>query len=323
MASLRGSSILAYPFCLIKRGHPSAGILKPLFLTTFFILSSGRLAVAGDSLRVESIPQVVKQGDACIVRASGPASLPSIHGEFRGGRFPLPAASHPRTYEGLLGIDMDTPPGKYKIKVTAKDGEGRLYKSTLWLKVQKADFSTQKITLPSSMVELDPKTLERVNQEAKRLQVLFQGFRNERLWTSPFLRPVKGEISSAFGMRRIINEKPKSPHTGVDLRAEEGTPVLACNSGIVALVDQLFFSGNSVVLDHGWGIYSMYFHLSEALVREGDGVNKGDLLGRVGSTGRSTAPHLHWGVRINGVMVNPLSLLQLTEHLREGSIIQK
>jgi murein DD-endopeptidase MepM/ murein hydrolase activator NlpD len=218
---------------------------------------------------------------------------------------------------------MDTPPGKYKIKVTAKDGEGRLYKSTLWLKVQKADFSTQKITLPSSMVELDPKTLERVNQEAKRLQVLFQGFRNERLWTSPFLRPVKGEISSAFGMRRIINEKPKSPHTGVDLRAEEGTPVLACNSGIVALVDQLFFSGNSVVLDHGWGIYSMYFHLSEALVREGDGVNKGDLLGRVGSTGRSTAPHLHWGVRINGVMVNPLSLLQLTEHLREGSIIQK
>jgi murein DD-endopeptidase MepM/ murein hydrolase activator NlpD len=92
---------------------------------------------------------------------------------------------------------------------------------------------------------------------------------------------------------------------------------LACNNGVVVLVDQLFFPGKSVILDHGWGIYSMYFHLSESLGGEGDRISTGAVLGRVGSTGRSTGSHLHWGVRMNGAQVNPLSLLGLAEHLRE------
>jgi murein DD-endopeptidase MepM/ murein hydrolase activator NlpD len=117
-------------------------------------------------------------------------------------------------------------------------------------------------------------------------------------------------------MERIINGQRKSPHTGVDLESEAGTPVMASNSGMVVLVDDLFFSGKSVIVDHGWGLYSMYFHLSEGRVKE-EIESGGDVLGRVGSTGRSTGPHLHWAIRMNQVRVDPLSLLRLSEHLRE------
>jgi murein DD-endopeptidase MepM/ murein hydrolase activator NlpD len=116
----------------------------------------------------------------------------------------------------------------------------------------------------------------------------------------------------------MINGKPQSPHSGVDLEAEEGTPVLACNSGLVVLVDYHFFTGKSVILDHGWGLYSMYFHLSETLVKEGDRVSQGGTVGRVGSTGRSTNPHLHWGIRINGARVDPLSLPGVAKTAESG-----
>jgi len=161
------------------------------------------------------------------------------------------------------------------------------------------------------MVELDAKTLERVDREARRLETLFQTFRDEKLWSGSFIRPVGGELSERFGVNRIINGQQRSPHVGIDLRSDEGVPVLACNSGMVVLVDDLFFSGKSILLDHGWGLYSMYFHLSETSVKEGDRVDKGATLGRVGSTGRSTGPHLHWGIRINGARVDPLSLLKI------------
>jgi murein DD-endopeptidase MepM/ murein hydrolase activator NlpD len=128
---------------------------------------------------------------------------------------------------------------------------------------------------------------------------------------------VEGKLSGAFGLSRVINGKRRNQHTGIDLQAEEGTPVLACNSGMIVLVDQLFFSGKSVVLDHGWGLFSMYFHLSETLVKEGDRVNQGAMLGRVGSTGRSTESHLHWGIRMNGARVDPLSLPGVTKTMEK------
>jgi len=291
--------------------------LYSLSFITVLLFSTAVPANAEKTLRVETLPGVVKQGDACFVRASGPASLTSIYGEFQGERFPMASGVQNGTYEGLLGIDLNIRPAAYEIKFLATDGEGKVYRSGLWLKVKRADFKTQRLSLPSPMVDLDAETLERVDREEKRLKALFQGFREERLWGGPFVRPVPGEVTTGFGLRRIINGQPRSPHTGVDLRGEKGTPVWACNSGVVALVDQLFFSGKSVILDHGWGLYSMYFHLSETLVGEGDRVRTGAMLGRVGSTGRSTRPHLHWAIRIRGARVDPLSLVKSTEHLRE------
>jgi len=288
--------------------------LQVLFLIPVLLVSTGKAAYAENNLRIEHLPRVVKQGDVCLIRALGPASLKSIYGEFRGERFPMAAGAENGIHEGFVGIDMSTRPATYEIRVVATGRDSRIYSSALSLKVEKVDFGIQKLSLPSSMVDLDAKTLARVDKEARQLKALFQAFRNERIWRGAFVRPVEGEISAAFGLSRIINGQHRSPHTGIDLRAKEGTPVLACNRGMVVLVDQLFFSGKSVILDHGWGLYSMYFHLSEALVKEGDRINTGAMLGRVGSTGRSTKPHLHWGIRINGARVDPLSLLRIGIH---------
>jgi len=281
------------------------GLLIPVLLITTGIAAHGE-----SDLRVESFPKVARQGDVCLVRASGPASLKSIHGEFQGERFPIAFSNETGIYEGLIGIDMSTSPATYEIKVIATDADNRVYSSALSLRVEKVDFGTQALSLPPDMVDLDAKTLERVNQEARKLQALFQTFRDERLWEGVFIRPVEGEISTGFGLNRIINGQQRSQHTGVDLRAEKGTSVLASNHGVVVLVDELFFTGKSVLLDHGWGLYSMYFHLSEVLVKEGNLVRTGAILGRVGSTGRSTGPHLHWGIRINGARVDPFALLK-------------
>jgi len=281
------------------------GLLIPVLLIT-----TGMAAQGESDLRVESFPKVAKQGDVCLVRASGPVSFKSIHGKFKRERFSIAFNNETGTYEGLIGIDMSTSPETYEIKAIATDGDNRVYSSALSLRVEKVNFGTQRLSLPPSVVDLDAKTLERVNRETRKLEALFQTSRNERLWKSVFIRPVEGEISTGFGLTRIINGRRRSQHTGVDLRAEEGTSVLASNHGAVVLVDELFFSGKSVILDHGWGLYSMYFHLSEVLVKEGDLVRPGAILGRVGSTGRSTGPHLHWGIRINGARVDPFSLLR-------------
>jgi murein DD-endopeptidase MepM/ murein hydrolase activator NlpD len=285
--------------------------LGVLSFVAVFLLSTGKGLDAQNSLHIESIPRVVKQGEVCLIQTSGPDSLKSIDGEFRGERFPMALNEQKGIYEGLIGIDMGTRPGTYEVKVTARDGDGQVYSGRLSLKVEEVIFETQKLSLPSHLVELNAKDLERVKKEAKQLETLFQSFREERLWRGAFIRPVEGELSSAFGLNRIINGKKSSPHTGVDLDAEEGTPVSASNSGMVALVDELFFTGKSVILDHGWGLYSMYFHLSEVLVKKGERVETGTTLGRVGSTGRSTGAHLHWGIKMNGARVDPLSLLRL------------
>ena len=282
------------------------GLLIPVFLIT-----AGMAAHADNGIRVDSFPKVAKQGGVCLVRASGPASLKFILGEFRGERFQVAFNNETGFYEGLIGIDMSTPPATHEIRVIATDEDNRVYSSTFPLGVEKVDFGTQTLSLPPHMVELDAKTLERVHQESRKLEALFQTSRNEKLWEGVFIRPVEGEISTGFGLNRIINKQQRSQHTGVDLRAEEGTPILASNHGVVVLVDEFFFSGKSIILDHGWRLYSMYFHLSEALVREGNRVRTGDILGRVGSTGRSTGPHLHWGIRLNGARVDPLALLKL------------
>lgn len=281
-----------------------------IFMPGLMVLA-GMAASANDQFRIESLPGVVRQGEVFLISLLGPPPLKSIYAEFQGVKFSLDFSEPKGAYEGLIGVDMDTQASTSTVKIIKKE-EGRdVPLAHFSLKVEKSDFGVQILTLPSAMVDLDRKTMERVNQEEKRLNGLFRGFREERLWRGAFILPVEGELSGPFGFSRIINGQRRSPHTGIDLRAGEGTPVLACNRGVVVLVESLFFSGKSVILDHGQGFFSMYFHLSEALVKEGESVDKGTTLGRVGSTGRATGPHLHWGIRMNGARVDPLSLLKI------------
>jgi murein DD-endopeptidase MepM/ murein hydrolase activator NlpD len=138
---------------------------------------------------------------------------------------------------------------------------------------------------------------------------------DQPLWQGSWIRPVSGGIVSPFGRRTIINDLERSTHSGVDLKAAEGTPIKAANGGRVVLVADHFFGGLSVVIDHGGGIHSMYFHLSEVSAKAGQIVEKGELIGLSGSSGRATGPHLHFGIRLHGDRVSPLRLIELSTGL--------
>jgi murein DD-endopeptidase MepM/ murein hydrolase activator NlpD len=160
------------------------------------------------------------------------------------------------------------------------------------------------------MAEFDNATLVRIGAEAAELSLRFSRVTPPR-WRIPFLPPVEEYRPENFGTRRVINGDPRMPHSAVDIRLPEGTPVRAIADGRVAFAGEQFFGGRSVVIDHGGGVFSVYYHLKEFSVAEDQEVSRGDRVGSVGATGRATGPHLHFGVRVPGGRVDPTRLFAL------------
>lgn len=217
-------------------------------------------------------------------------------------------------WSGFLGVDLKAKPGHYKVLVKILPSGGEQH---LGIKITKKDYGVRRLTLPKNMVDLDAETLKRVKKESKIVKKLWNAPPSTPRWNGSFSRPIPGKVVGPFGRRSIINDQPRSPHSGIDLKAERGAPIEAINNGRVVLTGDHFFSGLSVVIEHGGGIQSMYFHLDKIMVKHGQMVTKGDVIGTVGSTGRATGPHLHWGIRINGARVDPLRLTVLSEQLEE------
>jgi murein DD-endopeptidase MepM/ murein hydrolase activator NlpD len=215
-------------------------------------------------------------------------------------------------WRGFLGADLKSVPRTYPLSVRTNSPARE---KRMQIRVREKDYGERRLTLPKEMVDLDDETLERVRKEAKIMKSVMEAPPSPPLWRASFLRPTEGEVGGPFGRRSIINEQPRSPHSGVDLRGEKGVPVRAINNGRVVLTCEHFFSGLSVVIDHGGGIQSMYFHLDRILVQEKQAVKKGEVLGELGSTGRATGPHLHFAVRVNGARVDPLRLIELSSRL--------
>jgi murein DD-endopeptidase MepM/ murein hydrolase activator NlpD len=207
----------------------------------------------------------------------------------------------------LLPVGLDTPAGDYLLQTALVDKLGRTTASELTLTVAHKERPLEKLTLPPRMVTPSTADQKRIARENALLKSVFSE-RTERLWTT-FERPVAEPVSSVFGKRRLMNGKSRSPHSGTDFRSPEGTPVGTVSNGRVAFVDNLFYTGKTVVVDHGEGLFSLYAHLSKVMVEEGHELLAGDVLGEVGSTGRSTGAHLHLSVKLLGERVDPLSLL--------------
>ncbi len=214
-------------------------------------------------------------------------------------------------WAALLGIDLTTEPGSYDVSVRATAQDGHVTQETYALSVGQKDFPTRRLNVDPSFVSPPSEVIERIQREARQLDEIFTTATDERLWRGGFLRPVPGDSTSSFGRRSVFNGQPRSPHSGTDFRAAEGTSIKAPNAGMVVLAADLYFSGNVVIIDHGWGLYSYFAHLSSIAVAEGVRVEQGDVVGDVGATGRVTGPHLHWTVRLNDARVDPLSLMQL------------
>lgn len=191
--------------------------------------------------------------------------------------------------------------------------EGKEHKSkTLKLILKDGGYEKEEIHVDSSKVNPKSKEVQkRISQEYNEAMKIYRTITPKSYLRSPFILPLESKITSAFGKARVYNGSLKGYHSGTDFRAKVGTPIVAANSGRVALVKDRFYSGGTVLLDHGEGVYSCYFHLSAFSVVEGDLVQKGQKIGLSGESGRVTGPHLHFSVRVNGVQVDPLQLIKL------------
>lgn len=212
----------------------------------------------------------------------------------------------------FLGVDLFK---RGDIRIEVRAGGNVVLKRNL--KVDDHKFPLEELTLPPEKVFLSEEDLKRAEEEKQFLDRIWIKVTPERLWSGDFIIPASGREGSSFGLRRIINGEERSPHTGRDIVADEGTPVYSVNRGRVVWRGELFFGGNSIIIDHGLGLYSMYFHLSRILVEEGKIVERGEQIGLVGSTGRASGPHLHWGIRLLNARVDPISFQSINGLLKE------
>ena len=215
-----------------------------------------------------------------------------------------------RLWRGLVGIDLTAEPGVVPVRVEVDAGGARV-RETYELAVEPKQFPTRRLRVAPRYVDPPPDVLARIQREAREVAAIFEVSSAERLWSGGFRKPVPGPATSSFGRRSVFNGQPRNPHSGTDFRSGAGTPVRAPNGGRVVLTGDQYFSGKVVILDHGWGLYSYFAHLSAISVAEGDLVARGDVVGAVGATGRVTGAHLHWTVRLNEARVDPLALLEL------------
>ena len=210
----------------------------------------------------------------------------------------------------LIGVDFLAKPGPYALTIEARLESGERVGCSTALSVRSKEFPVQRLTVEERYIELSREDLARAGRDTQQLAGIFRAATAARLWEGGFQLPLQdAKASGSFGRRRILNDQPRSPHSGEDFSAPSGTLVLAPQRGRVVLASDLFFSGNSIVLDHGLGLYTFYGHLESMAVQTGDIVKTGTLLGRVGATGRVTGPHLHWAVRLNNTRVDPLALV--------------
>jgi len=252
------------------------------------------------------------QGSLFLVKVLSKRPLPEMKSDWDGKPVPLwHEGSDAATLHGLLGIDLELHPAPYEWRVNWTNTDGAAQSCGLSLTVRAGKFATEHLKVENQYVQPNPEQETRAAEDQKKMKAIYDTVTAEQLWTGSFRLPLKDVTTGCnFGRRRVLNGQPRSPHTGVDFPAMAGTPVYASQSGNVVLADELYYAGNTVVIDHGYGIYTMYAHLSALEVHAGEKVKAGAEVGKVGATGRVTGPHLHWGLTIQHARVNGMNLVQ-------------
>lgn len=286
----------------MRRLAASAGMVLLLAL-----LPDGHPAHGGE---IRLSPSSPSQGDPVLVRVTPSVPADAVSIGWQGHTYPM-RKEEDGGFLALVGVDLLATPGIDTLSVEARKGGEVVSRIDLPLQIRERAFPVQELTLPPEMTRFDEATLARIDREAETLEQRFSRISSPARWSLPFLPPVSDFRPGPFGSRRVINGEPRSPHAGIDLVLPEGTPVVAIADGIVAFAGEQFFGGRSVVLDHGGGLFSVYYHLKKAAVSDGQPVARGQRIGSVGMSGRATGPHLHFSVRAAGGRVDPTLLLSL------------
>jgi hypothetical protein len=282
------------------------------FTACFFLVSSlgPEIEAGSHPVSVSTEPEKISLGGIALATIKINDEIKLLEVKFLGKKIPYYLDPSGRDYFVLLGAGLDCKPGTHILTVKWQGPDGPdLYSHEVL--VMARNFPVERLSVPERMVEFPPKILEQVLDDQKAVKEACNEISNKLYWQRPFIWPVKSKILSPFGLRRIFNNKPRSPHSGVDLRAFEGTPILASNYGKVVMARDCYLSGKTVILDHGGGLFTLYAHLASYKVRKGQGVKPGQVVGLAGSTGRATGPHLHWGVSLLGKRLDPAKLMAL------------
>lgn len=296
--------------------HRIWGVFALLLLGFLLFSMSGEAEDSlpcGKNIRLRLNSSKSSQGGVVLVEVRSASALTELNGKWLGQPLRFWQESKPeKVQRALLGIDLAQRTGVFPLTLAARLGSGARVSCSARVTVRAGRFRIERLHVEPKFVELSPQDLTRAHQEARHLEEIFGRVTPERLWEGSFRLPVEGiQASGNFGRQRILNGEPRSPHSGEDFPAPAGMPVHATQRGRVVLAEPLFFSGNTVVLDHGLGLYTFYGHLESIAVKVGDIVEAGTVLGQVGASGRVTGAHLHWAARLNEARVNPLQIVAL------------
>lgn len=260
---------------------------------------------------VQVQPARLVNGAPVLFQVTAPATLKSLSGSWLGHDIYFSFDPDAKVWYGLAGVSLETAPGQYSLALAATTADGGQLSQERKLIVSRAKYPSVAVKVAKKFTEPDPEQLKEINQDKVIKEDAFKHIDPDRLWDGTFRAPVTAAVSDVFGTGRTFNGKVQSRHQGLDYAVPSGTPVMALNRGTVLLARPLYFEGNCVVLDHGQGLLTLYMHLSEIKVKEGEQISRGQELGLSGGTGRATGPHLHIAVRWEGTYLNPAELLRL------------
>ena len=281
---------------------------RSVFAGTAFFLSIAATGLAAP-ITINTSYRSLRPGELVVVTITVEGAASSV--QVNAFRRAIPAfKTEEGVWQALVGIDLDQRPGRYVVAAEAQVGPAVVRQSRA-LVVAPRKFPTRTLRVNPAFVNPSPAELAHIRADQAFLADVYARPSPTRLWSGPFVRPVPGEANSSFGTRSVFNGEPRSPHGGTDFLSPTGTPIKSPNAGRIVCARDLYFTGNTVIIDHGLGMFSMLAHLSRIDVKEGDTVAAAQVVGLVGATGRVTGPHLHWALSVNGARVDPLSALAL------------
>lgn len=302
---------LAWAWIIIHKMRKTLIPIVFLALGLLYLFPSQEKLRQTVDLTVDLEFRALQPGEAVKVQLEGRDDIKLANIHFMGSKHTMGIGQNPAKWMALVGLDLGIKPGTYKIDISVLFDDGSYENISKEILVLGKEFPVKRLWVKQEYVTPPAEALERIRIESELLRQIYDIFTPNWMGEGNFIIPSDGKVAPNFGERRILNNQPRSSHSGVDISSPYGAPVRASNTGRVVLANDLYFAGKTVVIDHGLGVFTLYLHFSKIIAQRGELVKKGDVIGEIGATGRVTGPHLHWGVKISGTRIDPLSLTNL------------